>query len=93
MAALGSWRGRGKSREVEVVWAGFDADAQEPWETSWVPKQWLSVDLRALDPEIDRRAARKREREAAVTSRNALALQLRTRHCSRHDGKDPDPGG
>ena len=42
------WRGGYRNREALVQWAGFDGRTGERWRAEWVPRDWLTRDLREL---------------------------------------------
>ena len=52
------WESVGARVRALVRWLGFDPETGDPWDNSWVPKTWLTADLRAADPGIQRRAKR-----------------------------------
>ena len=48
--AVVAWRGAGERTEARVRWLGFDRATDRPWPECWVPRRWLTSDLRSADP-------------------------------------------
>ena len=42
------WRGGCRNREALVQWGGFDPRTGDRWRQEWVPRDWLTRDLREL---------------------------------------------
>ena len=57
MEAVLDWRGSGRGREALVQWRGFDVEGGQGWEPSWVPRAWLTADLRRLGTNRARKRA------------------------------------
>ena len=84
------WRGGARDREARIRWCGFDPETGEPWEDSWVPRAFLSADLRrgGLIREARRRCDGVEEGEAGGRREEDV---LR-RKSPRVAGLEPGPG-
>ena len=72
--AVLDWRGSGRRREALVQWRGFDVEGGQCWEPSWVPRGWLTADLRKLGNTRSRKRSsgadgHRREEVAAAAAR------------------------
>ena len=87
-----AWRGSSKDREAFVRWKGIDEDTGLPWPDSWVPRRFLTVDLRA-DGAIRRRPdgeARRQRSEGEASG--ASTVSAGWRKSPRLAGKTPVEG-
>ena len=84
------WRGGARDREARIRWCGFDPETGEPWEDSWVPRAFLSADLRRGG--LIREARRRREGAEEGEAVGRKEEDVLRRKSQRVAGLEPGPG-
>ena len=72
------------------LWSGFDPESGEPWEDSWVPRAFLSADLRRGGLLREARRCRGDSEEGGVGG--LLGEDVQRRKSPRVAGLAPGPG-
>ena len=84
------WRGGARDREARIRWCGFDPETGDPWEDSWVPREFLSADLRRGG--LVREARRRRECAEEGEAGGRQEEDVQRRKSPRVAGLEPGPG-
>ena len=84
------WRGGARDREALVRWCGFNPVSGEPWGDSWVPRSYLSADLRRGGLLRVKRQSGVSVNVVSVDSQQCEGVQRRK--SPRVAGESPGPG-